>query len=152
MTTTTNSGSYVFPDGSLLVKARNLAWSEWLAPGTRFRLLDIDHSFNKMTMLIEADAGAVIDGYRQSGAGEYFVEIGVMESSRGVLGVGDYLFQPGGTSLQQVRFPVPSQIYVIFHGPLQLYLAAGKPAHIADMDWHIQKAEANGAAEHLQRD
>lgn len=80
------TGSRTFPDGSSLVKAAQLGWTPWLSPGTRFKLLDLDRSFNKMTLLIEADAGTALLPYRHTGAGEYYIEAGSFECDRGGLG------------------------------------------------------------------
>ena len=149
---TRSSGSRVFPDGSSLVKARGVAWTPWIGPGTRFKLLDVDRSFNKMTLLIAADAGASLAGYRHFGAGEYFVEIGAFACDRGALGAGDYLYEPGGAALRDLRFPVAAQVYALVHGPLAGLSTAGGSAPLYDLDWHWQRARANGAAGHIPDD
>ena len=152
MTQDNRSGSRTFPDGSSLVKAKALAWAPWLGPGTRFKLLDVDRSFNKMTLLIEADAGAALAGYRHFGAGEYYIEAGSLECDRGRLVAGDYLYEPGGASLRELRFPVASQVYALVHGPLRLLSEQPGSAELRDVDWHLQRAREHGAAGHIPDD
>ena len=144
--------SRTFPDGSSLVKAQQLAWTPWLAPGTRFKLLDLDRSFNKMTLLIEADAGVTLPPYRHYGAGEYYIEAGAFECDRGVLGVGDYLYEPGGAVLREARFVVASQVYALIHGPLRLLDAAPGTDALRDVDWHLQRARESGTGTHIPLD
>jgi hypothetical protein len=146
------SGSRTFPDGSSLVKARELAWTPWLGHGLRFKLLDVDRSFNKMSLLVEADAGATLAGYRHFGAGEYYVEAGQLDCDRGVLVTGDFLYEPGGASLRGLRFPVASQVYALIHGPLRLLSERPTSAELRDIDWHLQRAREHGNAGHIPDD
>ena len=152
MTIADVGGSKVFPDGSSLVRARAVPWSPWISPGTRFKLLDVDLSFHKMTLLVEADAGAVLDAYRHGGAAEYFIEAGAFECSRGALASGDYLYEPGGSTLRGVRFTVASQVYLQVHGPLRKVLMRDAEPDLFDLDWHLGRARVHGAADHLSTD
>ena len=152
MTQASSTASYVFPDGSSLVRAKGIAWTPWISRGTRFKLLDVDRSFHKMTLLIEADAGATLDDYRHFGAGEYFIEFGSLSCDRGALGTGDYLYEPGGAALRDVRFAAPSQVYALIHGPLRLAAARDGMPEVVDLEWHLARAQANGAGAHIPHD
>ena len=111
------SGSYVFPDGSSLVRARELAWTPWAVRNVGFKLLDVDRSFDKATFLLHAPGGATIPGFRLSGAMEIFIEAGSLRFERGSLVEGDYVYLPGGSRNGELVLAPGTQLYVIAHGP-----------------------------------
>jgi hypothetical protein len=114
------SRSYVFPDGSSVVRARHIDWTPWLVSGVFFKLLDVDRSFDKSTLLLAAPKGAAIPSFKQSGAVEMFVEAGQVDFPRGLLGKGDYVYLPGGGLNGPFTLAADTQIYLIMHGPLRL--------------------------------
>ena len=114
------SRSYVFPDGSSVVRARRLDWTPWPVQGVFFKLLDADRSFDKSTLLLAAPKGATIPAFKQSGAVEIFVEMGTMDFPLGSLGKGDYVYLPGGGMNGPFTLGADTQIYLIMHGPLRM--------------------------------
>lgn len=139
----TSSGSHVFPDGSSLVRARHLAWTPWAAPGIDFKLLDVDRSFDKCTLLLRAAENATIPELKQSGALEVFIEAGQMQFERGSLGRGDFVYLPGGGRNGPFALSAGTQLYVIVHGPLRL---AGS---FVDADWMIDALGDGQAGAHI---
>ena len=140
---TTPSGSYVFPDGSSLVRARHLDWTPWAVPGVDFKLLDVDRSFDKCTLLLRAAEGATIPALKQSGALEMFVEAGQLQFERGALGRGDFVYLPGGGRNGPFALSAGTQLYVIVHGPLRMDGA------FVDADWMIDALADSEAGRHI---
>ncbi len=137
------SGSYVFPDGSSLVRARHLAWTPWAVPGVEFKLLDVDRSFDKCTMLLRAAQGATIPAIKQSGAFEVFVEAGQMQFERGALRKGDFVYLPGGGRNGPFKLAAGTQLYAIVHGPLRMEKT------FVDADWMIDALADSEAGKHI---
>ena len=114
------SRSYVFPDGSSVVRARHIEWTPWVVAGVSFKLLDVDRSFDKSTLLLGVANGATIPAFKQSGAVEMFIEAGSVNFPRGALGRGDYVYLPGGSVNGPFTASAGTQIYLIMHGPLKM--------------------------------
>ena len=137
-------GSYVFPDGSSLVRARQLAWTPWAVAGLNFKLLDVDRSFGKSTLLLNTPDGTTIPAFSQSGAFEMFVESGQVRFGRGSLGEGDYVFLPGGSRNAAFELAARTQLYVIVHGPLRF------GDRFIDADWMIDAVAGLAAGDHIR--
>ena len=140
----TRSGSYVFPDGSSLVRAREVAWTPWAVRHVDFKLLDVDRSFDKATFLLHAPGGATIPGFRLSGAMEIFVEAGSLQFERGALAEGDYVYLPGGSRNGELVLAPATQLYVIAHGPVRV------ADRYVDVDWMIDALQGLPAGEHIR--
>jgi hypothetical protein len=140
----TRSGSYVFPDGSSLVRARELAWTPWAVRNVGFKLLDVDRSFDKATFLLNAAGGATIPGFRLSGAMEMFIEAGSLQFERGSLVEGDYVYLPGGSRNGELVLAPGTQLYVIAHGPMRV------AERQVDADWMIDALQGLAAGEHIR--
>lgn len=138
------SGSYVFPDGSSLVRARELAWTPWAVRNVGFKLLDVDRSFDKATFLLNAPGGATIPGFRLSGAMEIFIEAGSLRFERGSLVEGDYVYLPGGSRNGELVLAPGTQLYVIAHGPVRV------ADRQVDADWMIDALKGLAAGEHIR--
>lgn len=138
------SGSYVFPDGSSLVRARELAWTPWAVRNVGFKLLDVDRSFDKATFLLHAPGGATIPGFRLSGAMEIFIEAGSLRFERGSLVEGDYVYLPGGSRNGELVLAPGTQLYVIAHGPVRV------ADRQVDADWMIDALQGLAAGEHIR--
>ena len=140
----TRSGSYVFPDGSSLVRAREVAWTPWAVRHVDFKLLDVDRSFDKATFLLNAPGGATIPGFRLSGAMEIFIEAGSLRFERGSLVEGDYVYLPGGSRNGELVLAPGTQLYVIAHGPVRV------ADRQVDADWMIDALQGLAAGEHIR--
>ena len=140
---TTASRSFVFPDGSSLVRARHLEWTPWAVPGIDFKLLDVDRSFDKCTMLLRAADTTTIPALKQSGALEMFVEAGQAQFERGTLGQGDFVYLPGGGRNGPFNLTAGTQLYVIVHGPLRM------GSSFVDADWMIEALADSEAGKHI---
>ena len=138
------SGSYVFPDGSSLVRARELAWTPWAVRNVGFKLLDVDRSFDKATFLLNAPVGATIPAFRLSGAMEMFIEAGSLQFERGSLVEGDYVYLPGGSRNGELVVAPGTQLYVIAHGPVRV------ADRQVDADWMIDALQGLAAGEHIR--
>jgi hypothetical protein len=142
--TPTRSGSYVFPDGSSLVRARLLAWTPWAVAGVNFKLLDVDRSFDKSTFLLNAPESASIPAFKQSGALEMFIEAGHLRFERGTLGQGDYVHLPGGSRNGPFELAPGTQVYAIAHGPMRI------GDQFIDANWMIDAVADTPAGDHIR--
>lgn len=136
--------SYVFPDGSSVVRARHIDWTPWPVPGIFFKLLDVDRSFDKSTLLLAAPKRADIPAFKQSGAVEMFIETGQVDCPRGSLGKGDYVYLPGGGVNGSFTLAADTQIYLIMHGPLRI------GAQFIDVDSMMDALADRPAGDHMR--
>lgn len=138
------SRSYVFPDGSSVVRARQIDWTPWHVQGVSFKLLDVDRSFDKSTLLLASVGGATIPAFKQSGAVEMFIEAGTVDFPRGLLAKGDYVYLPGGGVNGPFTLGADTQIYLIMHGPLRM------GAQFIDVDSMMEVLANRPAGDHMR--
>jgi 2,4'-dihydroxyacetophenone dioxygenase len=143
--------SLVFPDGSLIVRAKEIPWTPWGMPGTSFKLLHCDDATSLLVILLKVEPGTVASVHKHFGAAHAYILQGGFGYEHGEVFEGDYLVEAGGIVHQPFTGPNGLILLGFMFGPLGGMDEQGNLAGVLDIDWHYQTAKANGAAGHIVR-
>ena len=126
-----------------------LAWQPFpeafSAGGIRWKLLHVSPEQGAWTAIFDCPAGSSFAPHVHAGPGEYLLTKGRMDVRGGKAAGGDtavapgYGFEASGARHDKTQFPVGSEFYMTFLGPLTFIHPDGSP--IAVVGW----AEAQGA-------
>ena len=148
---TNPKASMNYPDGSLIVRTRELPWTPWGMPGTHFKLLHCDDATGLMVILLKVEAGTVAGVHKHFGAAHAYILEGGFGYEHGEVFEGDYLVEAGGITHQPFTGPTGAVMLGFLFGPLGGFDDNGQLAGVLDIDWHVSAARANGAADHIER-
>ena len=140
-----------FPDGSLIVRAKALPWTPWGMPGTQFKLLHCDDASGLMVILLKVEPGTIAGVHKHFGAAHAYILEGGFGYEHGEVYEGDYLIEGGGITHQPFTGPNGLVLLGFMFGPLGGFDDNGQMVGVLDIDWHVQAAQANGAAGHIVR-
>lgn len=129
-----------YPDGSLIVRSREIPWTPWGMPGTQFKLLHCDDASSLLVILLKVEPGTVAGVHKHFGAAHAYILEGGFGYEHGEVFPGDSFTGPDGLLLLGFMF-----------GPIGGLDDNGNLAGVLDIEWHYQAALANGAAGHIQR-
>ncbi|MDO9250056.1 MAG: acetylacetone-cleaving protein [Hydrogenophaga sp.] len=113
--------------------------------GIRWKLLNVAPEMGSWTAIFDCPAGSSFAAHIHAGPGEYFLTRGRMDVRGGKAAGGDtavapgYGFESSGARHDRTNFPVDSEFYMTFLGPLTFIKPDGSP--IAVIGWE----EAQGA-------
>jgi 2,4'-dihydroxyacetophenone dioxygenase len=150
-TSTDPKKSLVYPDGSLIVRAKEIPWTPWGMPGTQFKLLHCDDASSLLVILLKVEPGTVAGVHKHFGAAHAYILEGGFGYEHGEAFAGDYLVEAGGITHQPFTGPKGLLLLGFMFGPIGGFDDAGNLVGMLDIDWHYQAAKANGAAGHIQR-
>ncbi len=137
------------PDRPVFFNPENLAWNEWVMPGTYFKLLNINELTGGFTMILKVDPGITAPVHHHIGGIEVYViegEFGYGDDDRG--GVGSYAIESGG-SIHEPTSPGGVTMFAVVHGPLVGYHEDGSVAVVVDGRFMYEMAQKNNAADHI---
>jgi hypothetical protein len=143
--------SLVFPDGSLIVRAKEIPWTPWGMPGTSFKLLQCDDAASLLVILLKVEPGTVASVHKHFGAAHAYILQGGFGYEHGEAFEGDYLVEAGGITHQPFTGPNGLILLGFMFGPLGGMDEQGNLVGVLDIDWHYKTAKANGAADHIVR-
>lgn len=131
------------------VQVDALAWKAFpdafSTGGIRWKLLHVSPEQGAWTAIFDCPAGSSFAPHIHAGPGEYLLTKGRMDVRGGKAAGGDTAVAPGygyessGARHDKTNFPVDSEFYMTFLGPLTFIHPDGSP--IAVVGW----AEAQGA-------
>jgi hypothetical protein len=113
--------------------------------GIRWKFLHASPEVGAWTAIFDCPPGSSFASHIHIGPGEYFLTKGKMDVRGGIAAGGDTAVAPGygyetaNARHDQTSFPVPSEFYMTFLGPLVFITPEGAP--IAVIGWE----EAQGA-------
>lgn len=113
--------------------------------GIRWKLLHVSPEMGSWTAIFDCPAGSSFAAHVHVGPGEYFLTKGKMDVRGGKAAGGDTAIAPGygyesaNARHDKTEFPVPSEFYMSFLGPLTFVKPDGSP--IAVIGWE----DAQGA-------
>ncbi len=93
--------------------------------GVRWKLLNVSPEMGAWTAIFDCPAGSSFASHHHIGPGEYFLTKGKMEVRGGAQNGGDTAFAPGygyescGAFHGKTYFPIDSEFYMTFLGPLE---------------------------------
>jgi len=137
------------PHRPAFFNSKNLPWSDWVMPGTYFKLLNINELTGGFTMMLMVAPGAVAPAHHHIGGIEAYViegEFGYGKDDRG--GVGSYVLEAGG-SIHEPDSPTGTTMFAIAHGPIVGYDEDGNIAIVVDGRLMYDLAKKNCAADHI---
>ena len=140
-----------FPDGSSLVRARELPWTPWGSPGTHFKLLHCDDQASMLVLLLKVDPGTVLGIHKHFGSAHAFNVEGGFGYEHGEAFEGDYIHEGGGITHQPFTGRTGVVMFAVVFGPIGGVDEQGNVVGLLDIEWHYNAAKANGAADHIQR-
>ena len=140
-----------YPDGSLIVRTKEVPWTPWGMPGTHFKLLHCDDNSGLLVILLKVDPDNLSGVHKHFGAAHAYILDGGFGYEHGEVFEGDYLLEAGGISHQPFTGPRGVTMLGFIFGPLGGLAEDGSLAGVLDIDWHFQAAKANGAADHIHR-
>jgi len=113
--------------------------------GIKWKLLHVSPEMGSWTAIFDCPAGSSFNAHIHTGPGEYLLTRGRMDVRGGKEQGGDtaiapgYGFEASGGYHDKTHFPIPSEFYMTFLGPLAFTREDGSV--IANIGW----AEAQGA-------
>ena len=143
--------SLTYPDGSTIVRAKEIPWTPWGMAGTHFKLLHCDDASSMLVILLKVEPGTVAGVHKHFGAAHAYILEGGFGYEHGEVFEGDYLIEGGGITHQPFTGPGGCVMLGVMFGPLGGFDDAGNLAGVLDIEWHYQTAKANGAADHISR-
>ena len=124
------------------------------AGGIRWKLLHVSPELGAWTAIFDCPSGSSFARHIHVGPGEYFLTKGRMDVRGGVEEGGDTAVAPGygyescNARHDMTNFPIDSEFYMTFLGPLQFIEEDGTP--IAVVGWEqaqdVWDAQTKGAA------
>lgn len=115
--------------------------------GIRWKLLHVSPEMGAWTAIFDCPAGSSFNAHIHVGPGEYFLTKGKMDVRGGKAAGGDTAIAPGygyesaNARHDKTSFPIASEFYMTFLGPLQFIHPDGSP--LAVIGWE----QAQGAWE-----
>jgi len=107
--------------------------------GIRWKLMHVSPEMGVWTAFFDCPAGSSFNAHTHQGPGEYLLTKGRMDVRGGKANGGDTAVAPGygyesaGARHDQTAFPVDSEFYMSFLGPLVFITADGSP--LAVVGW-----------------
>ncbi|MCU0869657.1 MAG: cupin domain-containing protein [Burkholderiales bacterium] len=138
-----------FPDGSTIVRSKQLPWTPWAMPGTQFKLLHVNRAIALTVILLKVEAETVASVHKHFGDAHAYILEGGFGYEHGEVFEGDYLVEAGGISHTPYTGPDGLVLLGFMFGGLGGFDPAGNLAGVLDCDWHYETAKANGAADHI---
>lgn len=127
-----------------------IPWTEWVMPGTHFKLLHVNDLQGTFTILLKVDPDNEAPLHHHIGGIEAYIiegEFGYGDD-RGT--VGCYTFEPGG-SMHKPDSPQGTVMFAVVYGPIIGYNEDGSVAVVVDPDLMFRMADENNAADHIRR-
>ncbi|WP_349357351.1 cupin domain-containing protein [Stappia sp.] len=139
-----------FEDGSTLVRAEHIPWTEWALPGTEFKLLDYDRnrSYSVILLRISPDAPAV--RHKHMGAANAFILEGGFSYEHGTIRAGQFMVEAGGVSHTPQIHPDGCTLLGFMYGAVVGLNEDDSIAGLVDVDWMIDQVRENNAFAHLE--
>jgi hypothetical protein len=97
--------SLAYPDGSLIVRSREIPWTPWGMPGTQFKLLHCDDASSLLVILLKVEPGTVAGVHKHFGAAHAYILEGGFGYEHGEVFAGDYMVEAGGNTHQPFTGP-----------------------------------------------
>ena len=138
-----------YADGAVVVRTERLPWMPWAAPGTYCKVLHMDMSHAKTTVLIKVDPGTTLGVHKHLGDAEAYMLDGDFTYEHGSAGAGDYLCEKGGIRHIPVTGDRGLRLFGVNYGSLHGEDDAGNLLGVIDNEYYYTMAVANDCHGHL---
>lgn len=138
-----------FADGAVIVRTERMAWMPWAAPGTYCKVLHMDMSHAKTTVMIKVDPNTPLGKHQHLGDAEAYLLQGDFVYEHGGGQAGDYLCEQGGIAHVPKTGDEGLVLFGMNYGSLHGFDEAGQLAGVIDNAFYYAVAEQNGLHSHL---
>lgn len=132
------------------VDPANIPWTDWLMPGTRFKLLYCNLVTGAFTVILQVDPGVeATPHWHMSNVQAFLLEGGFYYDPADPGTAGTYTCEVAGA----VHAPISPEgcvMLAFLDGPIAGYAPDDSLAVVADARLHLYLARENGAVEHTQ--
>lgn len=129
----------------------SLPWSEWVMPGTWFKLLNVNPTTGGFTMLLKVSADNAAPVHGHLGAVEGIILEGGFSYGEDRGRAGNYVYEGAGIRHEPNTHADGMVMFAVVHGPLAGYHDNGAVAATVDARLMYDLAAAAGAADHIER-
>ena len=140
-----------FADRAVVVRTSRLPWMPWAGPGTHCKVLHMDMSHAKTTVMIKIDPHTELGVHKHLGDAEAYMLEGDFAYEHGSAGAGDYLCEKGGIRHVPVAGGGGLMLLGMNYGSLHGEDNAGNLLGVIDNEYYLTQAVAHGCAAHLGR-
>lgn len=120
-------------DSGITVDCDNLPWLS-LAEGVGVRVLRLDRESGVFTLMVRAEAGAVLPRHRHLDEAEIYVILGAgTHPQTGFFKAGDYVHENKGALHEAVTFDEETILFMVNKGPSAFLNKDDTVAHIMDI-------------------
>ncbi|MGV9585589.1 2,4'-dihydroxyacetophenone dioxygenase family protein [Nocardia farcinica] len=128
----------------------DIPWTDWLMPGTRFKLLYANLATGAFTVILRVDPGVTATPHWHLGTAQAFLLEGGFHYDPDDPGrAGTYTCEVAGAVHQPVS-PTGTTMLAFVDGPIAGYLPDGTLGVVADARLHYYMARDNNAVAHTQ--
>jgi 2,4'-dihydroxyacetophenone dioxygenase len=134
--------------GARMIDTDLIPWTEFPAPGVRFKLLNLDDVNDGLTMLMQVDEGVQMPIHRHLGAVQVFTLAGRWSYDEGEIGPRGYGYEPNGV-VHEPSSQTALELLIVANGPVANLDDDGNITAIIDNDVLFDLAKNNKAIGHL---
>lgn len=127
------------------VNRDDIPWTDWLMPGTRYKLFFVDLASGRWTMLLQVDPGTQATLHWHVHMVEAYILEGGFYYEEDDQGFADYYTCEQAGHVHQPFAPQGCLMVAIAHGPIGGYDPDGNLALMADARLHYELARQNNA-------
>ena len=138
-----------FSDGAVIVRTQRLPWMPWAAPGTYCKVLHMDMSHAKTTLMIKVDPNTPLGEHQHLGDAEAYLLEGDFVYEHGGGAAGDYLCEQGGIAHVPKTGDKGLVLFGMNYGTLHGFDEKGQLAGVIDNAFYYGIAEQHGLHGHL---
>ncbi len=138
-----------FADGAVIVRTEQMAWMPWAAPGTYCKVLHMDMSHAKTTLMIKVDPNTPLGKHEHLGDAEAYLLEGDFVYEHGGGEAGDYLCEQGGIAHVPKTGEQGLVLFGMNYGTLHGLDEQGQLAGVIDNNFYFALAEQHGLHTHL---
>jgi 2,4'-dihydroxyacetophenone dioxygenase len=136
---------------SAFINPESIPWSDWVMPGTWFKLFGVNATTGGFTMMLKVEPNNVAPLHGHFGAVEGIILEGgySYDDDRG--NAGDFVYEGAGIRHIPDTGDDGLVMFAVIHGPLGGFNDDGTVAGVIDARTMYDMAVANEAADHIER-
>lgn len=128
-----------------------LPWTDWVMPGTWFKLLNVNPMSGGFTILLKVSPHNVAPIHGHFGAVEGIILEGGFSYDDDHGRVGNYVYEGAGIRHVPDTGGAGLIMFAVVHGPLGGFNEDGSVAGVVDARLMYDMAKANNAADHVEK-
>jgi 2,4'-dihydroxyacetophenone dioxygenase len=129
----------------------SLPWTDWVMPGTWFKLLSINVTTGGFSLILKVEPSNEAPLHGHFGAVEGIILEGGFSYGNDIGRAGHYVYEGAGISHEPNTHADGMIMFAVIHGPLGGYNPDGTVAGVIDARLMYDLAVAGGAADHIER-